>query len=93
MKWLFSDPPNVAVYTTEDVATGQDWIAYVTHDEDDGAWQFIGHREATEEEARIVALKTIVTLDKSVAELHDLPLGWVASRSSPQDEWTRRPSD
>lgn len=38
-KWLFEDPPNVAVITSNQVLQGNP-ILYVSHDEDDGCWQF-----------------------------------------------------
>lgn len=38
--WPFEDPQNVAVFTVRSILDGDDWIYYVTHDEEDGAWQF-----------------------------------------------------
>jgi hypothetical protein len=40
--WVFADPPNVAVIATKSIAYEQDWIALVSHDYEDGAWQFHG---------------------------------------------------
>ena len=39
--WPFSDPPNVAVFTTGQVVRGERAVLYVSHDADDGAWQFL----------------------------------------------------
>jgi hypothetical protein len=90
MTWPFADPPNVAVFTSRRILDGADWIHYVTHDEDDGAWQF--HPSAgptTEEEAAVVALKTIVDHDPSIAALADLPIGWHAWRTGREGAWQR----
>lgn len=35
--WSFEDPPNVAVLVNRKIIEGEEWIAYVTHDADDGA--------------------------------------------------------
>jgi hypothetical protein len=40
MGWLFEDPENVAVLTSKDVIDLGKWIHYVSHDYDDGSWQF-----------------------------------------------------
>ena len=81
--WPFADSPDVATITTRAIVAGDDWIAYVSHDAEDEGWQFLGPNGAPEPDAAsVVGLKTIVRLDPSVTELHDLPLGWHASRSS-----------
>jgi len=87
-KWLFDDSPNVAVFTSKQIIEGKDWIHYVTHDADDGAWQFHGFSgPTTEEDARIVALRNIVENDPSILDLRDLPLGWHAWRKSQHSQW------
>ena len=89
--WPFDDPPNVAVVVNRKIIDGSEWIAYVTHDADDGAWQF-HTREAgppDEADAMVVALRSIVRLDRSVTELADLPLGWHAWRASRNAPWQR----
>jgi len=93
MDWPFDDPPNVAVFTSKAVTHDGEWIAYVSHDEEDGAWQFHSKDGApgSEEGARIVSLRSILASDPSVAELADLPLGWCASRQIATGEWIRRP--
>jgi hypothetical protein len=89
-KWLFADPPNVAVFTSQSVVTGADWIRYVSHDEDDGAWQFHPSKPSSQaEEPTLVALRSIVQLDPTVQELHDLPIGWQAWRPSQGEKWQR----
>jgi len=38
---------------------------------------------------KIVALKTILALDHSIAALSDLPMGWSAWRNDSDAEWQR----
>jgi hypothetical protein len=86
--WPFEDSPQVAVFTSRQVLEGAA-ILRVTHDEDDGAWQFHTGTMADDSDGRLVALKTIVARDASVTELADLPEGWVATREKPGDAWRR----
>lgn len=86
--WLFNDPPNVAVLTTHQVLKGET-ILHVSHDEEDGAWQFHTGEIIDESNVKVVALKRIVELDHSVMQLADLPLGWVATRSEAGTIWQR----
>jgi hypothetical protein len=87
--WPFEDSPNVATITTRPVMDGTSWIALVTHDEDDGGWQFIGPEGAEMDQAMLVALSEVLEKDSSIAELADLPLGWRAWRAAPGSLWQR----
>jgi len=56
MTWPFDDPPHVVVFTTKSIAFRQRPVLLVTHDEEDGAWQFLpregaGHEQDREREA------------------------------------------
>lgn len=89
--WPFKDPPNVAVIANRKIFTDGGWIAYVSHDEDDGGWQFHISEAGPPKEADafVVGLNEIVELDESVMELADLPLGWHAWRDSKTSPWQR----
>ncbi|BFT72418.1 hypothetical protein [Paenibacillus sp. P36] len=87
--WPFDDPENVAVITTNKIMNRERPILYVTHDEDDGMWQFLDDGEVKEEEARIILLKQIINIDPSLIQLSDLPLGWVAWRDKRDCLWIR----
>jgi hypothetical protein len=89
--WPFEDPPNVATITTRPVIDGSSWIALVSHDEDDGGWQFLGPEGPLEDQAMVVGLGSILKRDGSIAELADLPLGWRAWRTTPDQPWQRAP--
>ena len=87
--WRFDDPPNTASFTTKFVFEG--WpILRVYHDYA-GGWQFHGSPDhpTTADIGRVVSLRGIVDQDSSIAQLHDLPWGWRATRSSPNAPWVR----
>ena len=88
-KWPFIDAENTAVFTTTDVMSGNHPVLYVSHDLDDGAWQFQSGSNSNDSEPKVVALHRIVKIDPSVASLSDLPLGWVAVRESAETPWQR----
>ncbi len=89
--WPFLDPPNVAVFTSKRIIYEDAWVYYVTHDEGDGAWQFHPHDPTPENEAAVVSLKEMVSLDDSLRQLANLPVGWHAWRQSPNAKWERAP--
>jgi hypothetical protein len=68
----------------------EDWVHYVTHDQEDGAWQFHPLRDQTSvKEAAIVSLEHMLRIEPRLAELADLPLGWHAWRDDENAPWTR----
>ncbi len=87
--WPFVDPPDVAVFTTRAIVEDGAWIASVSHDADDGAWQFhdSGPGSADVAEARVVSLRHIVERDPTVRDVLDLPLGRRASRDAADSPW------
>ncbi|MCZ8522251.1 MULTISPECIES: hypothetical protein [Paenibacillus] len=88
-KWPFEDPENVAVITIDRIMKRESPILYVTHDDDDGMWQFLDGSEVKEEEAHLLSLKEMVNIDPSLTQLSDLPLGWIAWRDNQYSEWVR----
>ena len=63
----------------------------MTHDEDDGAWQFLCGTTNRAEDARVIGLGTALKIDPSLGKLADLPLGWRAWRTSITATWERAP--
>ncbi len=88
--WPFADPKNVAAVTTASIVDGKSPILYVSHDEDDGGWQFHTGDTVDMSEAKLVSLYSVVQRDPTLKELADLPLGWEASRSSVGQAWQKR---
>lgn len=91
--WPFADAKNLAVFTTASVLEDGNAITYVTHDADDGAWQFHGANETGDlDDARLVALSAMYRLDPSIGSLADLPPGWHAWRATRDADWIRTES-
>lgn len=86
-KFKFKDSENKAIFTCNHVLAGEP-ILYVTHDSD-GDWQFLcGNDNHTEENAKIISLKQVVELDKTVNDLFEMPVGVGAERESVEAKWT-----
>jgi hypothetical protein len=91
--WPFDDPKNVATVTVRQIIREGQPILLVSHDADDGSWQFLTGGRFFTGDAMLVALHEIVQHDPSVRELADLPLGWVATRDSAGSSWRRSPDE
>jgi hypothetical protein len=90
MMGSFSEPHDLGVLTTIRVLEGAA-IVMVSHDEDDGGWQFLCGTTGDPADGRIVHLQDIIDRDPTVEEVSDLPLGWIAYRSAIGESWTREP--
>lgn len=90
-KWPFIDGRNAAVFTTRDIVEEGKPILLVTHDQDDGAWQFYTRKTVPASEGKVVALDEIIFRDPSIVRLADLPLGWSAIRDTITSPWKRQP--
>jgi hypothetical protein len=88
--WKFPDPPHTGVYLSEAVHAETEPVTYVSHDEEDGAWQFLGPSMAGEGKPLIVCFHHPIDNDPTLAELADLPMGWYAERSGIGQSWARR---
>jgi len=89
-EWPFADPKNVAVFTTTQVMRLRQPVLHVSHDDEDGAWQFhTGAQQVSAGDAMIVALSEMVEHDPTICELADLPCGWFAERESIGGSWKR----
>lgn len=89
--WMFADTDNTAAIACTHVSEAGLPILRVTHDSDDGMWQFLcGQAEPHEvAEGRIVCLACVVAKDPSLGLLHALPLGWSADREDTESSWIR----
>jgi hypothetical protein len=90
-EWPFEDPENVATMTVRQITHGGQPILLVSHDADDGMWQFLTGGSVAMSDALLVSLREIYRIDRSVGELADLPLGWTAQRSAVGQPWQRQP--
>ncbi|MBA9076217.1 immunity protein Imm33 domain-containing protein [Rufibacter quisquiliarum] len=86
----FKESNDTAVFTTKFVLDDKKEITYVTHESDDGAWQFFSDDEFMDFEkvAKVVGLGEIIERDRTVLELADMPIGHYAYRKNISDKWT-----
>lgn len=90
--WPFEEPPDMEAITLRPILEGEQPILAVFHDVADRGWQFLaGDEEPDLDDGRVVELAAMVAVDPSVADLADLPIGWVAWRESPDEPWQRGP--
>ncbi len=86
--WLFNEPPDLAVITTQRVLSNRFPILLVSHD-DDGGWQFLDGVPSETDDVRIVSLHRIITLDPTIQDLASLPPGKQAWRENRSELWQK----
>lgn len=84
----FIEHEDTMVLTTKSIINRKRKIVFISHDYDDGMWEFLDEDDLTEDNACIVSLGEILNIDSSVNDLYDLPLGWIAYKSDNMT-WTR----
>jgi len=84
----FQEPPELGVTTTAQILAGSP-ILVVTHDAEEGGWQFLGGKATDPSDRRTVPLQEIEKMDPGIIELSDLPLGWMAIRTTVGANWVR----
>lgn len=89
MEYKFLDDKNTMVITTRKVIEGKSCILLVSHDKDDGMWEFLDGEDVNKEDAVIVSIFEMIQIDESLNKLYDLPLGWIAHRQNRTAEWIR----
>lgn len=94
-RFEFNEPLDSAVFTTKFVLEENREITYVTHEEEDGAWQFFSDDEFEDFEkvARIIALGEIIEMDKSILALAEMPKGYYAYRKFKESNWEIKKQD
>lgn len=86
----FTDKKNTMVITTKRIMNNKSNILLVSHDDEDGMWQFLDGEDVDEEDATIVSLGEIVGIDNTINQIADLPLGWIAFRDSVYSQWNKQ---
>ena len=87
MRFPFCEVPETAAITCCHVLNDKKSILYVSHDEEDGMWQFLCGRQHEIEDARLVSLKSVFDMDNTVGKLFDMSCGCHAERASIKDDW------
>lgn len=90
-EWPFADPVDVDSFTTVQVMKGSP-ILFVSHDEEDGAWELLSGPTVADGDLRMACLGCAFERDRTVGELADLPLGWEAARTAVGARWIRKQS-
>lgn len=90
MEFPFYDAPNTATIVCCHITNGKSPILYVSHDEDDGMWQFLCGETHETDEAKVVSLKFAFELDNTVGGLRDMPCGCYATRENKESDWIIR---
>jgi hypothetical protein len=91
--WKFPDPPHSRVFVPAAVKSGAEPVTYVSHDIEDGAWQFLGDSMSGGEGPVLLCLHHVIDNDPALAELAELPLGWQAERAKPGEPWMKQRRD
>jgi hypothetical protein len=88
----FSIPPETMVVTSTYVTHERMPILVVTHELDEEGmplWQFhCGNGDYDLARMQLVRLDTILRIDPTIQSVAALPIGHVARRASPRDDWT-----
>ena len=88
--WKFPDSPHTGVYLSQTVHDGTEPVTYVSHDDEDGAWQFLGDSMSDGGGPVLSCFHHPIDRDPSLVELADLPSGWIAERAKVGEPWVRR---
>jgi hypothetical protein len=87
--WKFSDDPHANAFVSKTVNDGIEAVTYVSHDADDGAWQFLGESMDAGGGPVLVCLHHPIDKDPTLKQLADLPVGWYAERAEVGAAWVR----
>jgi hypothetical protein len=66
-------------------------VLVVSHDADDGAWQFLCGTTNDPKDGVSEHLGRMLERHPDLVELGDLPLGWIAWREDESSGWVREP--
>ncbi len=95
MNWPFEDDEATVAVTSGEIVDRRVPILYVSHETDEDGevvWQF--HHDPNRFDfaaAMLVRLDTMLSVDSTISDLGDLPIGWQARRASDDDKWQRSP--
>src|SRR5205823_5950392 len=87
----FDDPLDTMVFTTRRVAELKYPVLVVSHDAEDGAWQFLCGTTNDPKDGVTVSLASMLERHPELEELSDLARGWIAWRETERSTWVRAP--
>jgi len=91
--WPFAQPPDEAAITLRQILDGKKPILLVARDPEDGSWSFLTGEDFRAGDGKVVSLRTALSLDPTLAEVADLPIGWYAYRQQVGAAWERAPEE
>ena len=91
--WIWDQAPDTATLTTKQVVEQGLPVLVVTHFADDHSWAFTCGVTDNPDDAMVVAMETVLNLDKTLSEVIDLEPGWSAYRNSVGELWTFEEDD
>ena len=92
MTFVFKDAPNTACIVWYHVLAGKNPITFISHDEEDGMWQFLCSEDHTGEDACLISLAEAFKLDASIGQVADIPCGYAVERKDGLAGWKSCPS-
>ena len=81
MTFAFKDAPETACIVCQHVLAGENPITFISHDKEDGMWQFLCSEDHILEDVRLVSLAEAFQIDESIGQVADLPCGCVVERT------------
>jgi hypothetical protein len=89
----WDDPVDIAALTLPEIVTGHKPVLVVVHDlglgDGLGGWLFLDGQDLAARKPTGIAKVDLLTMDPTLAEVTDLPVGWQASRDGPGKPWNR----
>ena len=87
-KWPFEYPEDLATFCRASIFEQDNPIIRVGHNSA-GDWMFLDGYIEEGEEPEVVCLSHVFEHDPTIAEVADLPPGWIAEREGPGKPWKR----
>lgn len=87
MTFAFKDAPDTACIICQHVLAGENPITFISHDKEDGMWQFLCSEDHILEDVRLISLAEAFQIDESIGQVADLPRGFVMERTEPKGRW------
>lgn len=66
---------------------GKNPITFISHDKEDGMWQFLCSEDHILEDVRLISLAEAFQIDESINQVADLPRGFVMERTEAKGRW------
>jgi hypothetical protein len=90
LDFKFFEKRNLAVFIVKQIFKDNKPILYVSHDSEEGDWQFLTGDTVMTDDIMIVSLEEVVKHDPTINELFNLPRGHSATRDIPGGKWLRQ---